>query len=126
METRELLLSILKQLIKSGEKITVSIVAEKANVSHSLIYNHYPDVLQIIKDAKKQQTSEKDKKTDSQVILKLRKENGVLKKQLSEIEQDDNAKTIELLTSHIQELYSMYDSLLEERNSFAERLKNSS
>jgi len=126
MTTKEQLLSILKKLEKSGEKISVSKVAEIANVSHSLIYNQYPDILQKIKDAKKQAKVEKEKLSDFQTINKLMAENKALKKQLSQVSKDDSLETIEQLTSYIQELYSMYDSLLEERNAFAERLIESS
>ena len=58
-------------------------------------------------------------KSQTEVLLR-RNEN--LKNKLFQAKKNDDKETIAMLMSHIQELYSMYDSLLEERNAFANRL----
>jgi hypothetical protein len=122
MVTRQQLLEILNELVSTGEKITSIKVAEKANVSHSLIYKNFPDVAYKIKEAKSKAKLEKAKNDDKESIRRLRKENERLKIRLSMVKNNANEEKIAQLTSHIQELYAMYDSILDERNSFAREL----
>ena len=70
------------------------------------------------KEQKKQELVEQQK-SQTEVLLR-RNEN--LKNKLFQAKKNDDKETIAMLMIHIQELYSMYDSLLEERNAFANRL----
>ena len=70
------------------------------------------------REQKKQEVVEQQK-SQTELLLK-RNEN--LKNKLFQAKKNDDKETIAMLMSHIQELYSMYDALLEERNAFANRL----
>ncbi|MEH6479436.1 MULTISPECIES: DUF6262 family protein [Pseudoalteromonas] len=122
MPTRELLLSCVREFKQSNERITIKKVADKCGVSHSLIYNRHPDIKEMINNLKKEQKKQElveQQKSQTEVLLR-RNEN--LKNKLFQAKKNDDKETITMLMIHIQELYSMYDSLLEERNAFANRL----
>ncbi len=122
MSTREQLLSCVKEFKQNNEPITITNVANKCGVSHSLIYNRHPDIKEMINNLKREQKKQEvveQQKSQTELLLK-RNEN--LKNKLFQAKKNDDKETIAMLMSHIQELYSMYDALLEERNAFANRL----
>ncbi|MDU0112294.1 hypothetical protein RT723_04630 [Psychrosphaera aquimarina] len=122
MNTREKLLTCVKKFEESNIPISISKVAGEVGISHSHISNNHPDIRDDIIRIKKEQKiqiliEKKNNKTE-----KLIKHNETLARKLSLAKDKQADKTIATLMAHIQELYSMYDSLLEERNSFAERI----
>ncbi|MGO2514430.1 hypothetical protein [Marinomonas polaris] len=125
IETRQQLEAIVTEMIATGEKINVSRVAAKAGVSNALIYNRYPDLKVRIQAAKEIQQSRKEQIEVTTEVEKLKSKLGKAKQNQEEAElmacsyQKQNAQ----LWEHIQEVYSMYDQVLAERNDFAERLK---
>ncbi len=122
MSTREQLLSCVKEFKQKNEPITITKVADKCDVSHSLIYNRHPDIAEMIKKLKKHQKEQTLIEQQKDQTEKLLKRNEKLESKLFEANKNDDKETIAMLITHIQELYSMYDSLLEERNAFANRL----
>jgi Ni,Fe-hydrogenase I small subunit len=122
MSTREQLLSCVKEFKQKNEPITITKVADKCGVSHSLIYNRHPDIAEMIKKLKKHQKEQTLIEQQKDQTEKLLKRNEKLESKLFEANKNDDKETIAMLITHIQELYSMYDSLLEERNAFANRL----
>lgn len=125
METRQQLEAIVTEMIASGEKINVSRVAAKAGVSNALIYNRYPELKVRIQTAKETQQSRKEKVEATTEVEKL--ESKLDKAKQKQVEAELMAcsyqKQNEQLWEHIQQVYSMYDQVLAERNDFAERLK---
>lgn len=122
MPTREQLLSCVKEFKQNNDPITITKVADKFGVSHSLIYNRHPDIAEMITKLKKHQKKQTLIKQQKDQTEKLLKRNEKLEHKLFEANKNDDKETIAMLITHIQELYSMYDSLLEERNAFANRL----
>ena len=55
MSTREQLLSCVKEFEQNNEPITITNVANKCGVSHSLIYNRHPDIKEMINNLKREQ-----------------------------------------------------------------------
>jgi predicted Holliday junction resolvase-like endonuclease len=100
----------------------ISKVAEQCGVSHSLIYNRHPDIKEMINNLKKKQKKQKIVDQEKNKTEKLLKMNQHLKKKLSEHKGREDKEMVSVLMAHIHELYSMYDSLLEERNAFAQQL----
>ncbi|NNN59237.1 hypothetical protein FKN08_24385 [Vibrio sp. 1-2 (7-a)] len=124
-DTKSRLDAIIAQMIASGEKVNVSRVAQKAGVSNALIYNRYPELKLKIQQAKLGQT-QKVKHIES--TLEIEKLKGRLTKSIQKQEEAElKAESLEnqnkKLWEHIQQVYSMYDQILAERNEFAERLK---
>ena len=122
MPTREQLLSCVKEFKHNNDPITITKVAHKFGVSHSLIYNRHPDIAEMITKLKKYQKEQALIEQQKDQTEKLLKRNAKLEQKLIEANKNDDKETIAMLLTHIQELYSMYDSLLEERNAFANRL----
>jgi Ni,Fe-hydrogenase I small subunit len=122
MPTREQLLSCVKEFKQNNDPITIKKVADKCGISHSLIYNRHPDIKEMINNLKKKQKEQTLVDQQKDQTGKLLKRNENLERKLSEAKKNDDKETIAMLITHIQELYSMYDSLLEERNAFANRL----
>ena len=122
MPTREQLLSCVKEFKQNNDPITIKKVADKCGISHSLIYNRHPDIAEMITKLKKHQKEQAIIELQKDQTDKLLKRNENLERKLSEAKKNDDKETIAMLITHIQELYSMYDSLLEERNAFANRL----
>ena len=124
-ETRQQLEAIVTEMIATGEKINVSRVAAKAGVSNALIYNRYPELKVRIQTAKETQQSRKEQIEVTTEVEKLKSKLDKAKQKQEEAElmaclyQKQN----EQLWEHIQQVYSMYDQVLAERNDFAERLK---
>lgn len=122
MSTREQLLACIKEFRENNVPITIKKVSEKCGVSHSLVYNRHPDIKEIINNLKKEQKQQKLVEKQKKHTEKLLIRNSNLERRLSQARQHDDKETIAVLMTHIQELYSMYDALLEERNAFAKRL----
>jgi len=128
METnkRGVIEKALQELIDAKEKINVSRVAKKANISNSLIYNHYRDLVNKINQASESQKQKNESLTNYQLIEKLKQEIQKMKQTSVDSKQlvSSYKKQNEILWNHIQEVYGMYDEILAERNGFAERLKH--
>ncbi|ABV87218.1 DUF6262 family protein [Shewanella pealeana] len=122
MDTREQLLSCVREFEQNSESITISKVAHKCGLSHSLIYNRHPDIKEMINNLKKKQKEQALVDQQKDQTKKLLKRNENLERKLAEAKGKDDKETIAMLMAHIHELYSMYDSLLEERNAFAQRI----
>lgn len=123
--TKSQLEAIISEMIASGEKVNVSRVAQKAGVSNALIYNRYPELKLKIQQAKLNQTQRTKQIESTTEIEKLK---GMLAKSKNKQEEAElMAKSYQQqnneLWEHIQQVYSMYDQVLAERNEFAERLK---
>lgn len=125
METRQQLETIVTEMIASGEKINVSRVASKAGVSNALIYNRYPELKVRIQTAKETQQSRKEQIEVTTEVEKLKSklDKAKQKQEEAELMACSYQKQNEQLWEHIQQVYSMYDQVLAERNDFAERLK---
>jgi AcrR family transcriptional regulator len=122
MDTREQLLSCVREFEQNNDPITISKVADKCGISHSLIYNRHPDIKEMINNLKKKQKEQALVEQQKDQAEKLLKRNENLERKLAEAKGKDDRETITMLMAHIHELYSMYDSLLEERNAFAQRI----
>ncbi len=124
-ETKQQLETIVTEMIATGEKINVSRVATKAGVSNALIYNRYPELKVRIQAAKETQQSRKEQIEVTTEVEKLKSKLDKAKKKQEEAERMacSYQKQNEQLWEHIQQVYSMYDQVLAERNDFAERLK---
>ncbi|ENA26936.1 MULTISPECIES: TetR/AcrR family transcriptional regulator [Pseudomonas] len=120
--TRDQLLQAIDQLVNSGGSISISAVAAICGVSHSLIYNRYPDLKERIKEFKRVQKDRQKTTTDQQLIDNLLAKNKVLLKKLEVQEKRQEEKNLNQLLAHLQQVYSMYDQLLEDRNRLVERL----
>jgi uncharacterized protein YnzC (UPF0291/DUF896 family) len=122
MDTREQLLSCVKSFEKNNDPISISKVAEKCGISHSLIYNRHPDIKEMINNLKKKQKEKVLLEQQKGQTEKLLKRNEYLERKFVDAKGTRDNVTIAMLMAHIHELYSMYDSLLEERNNFAQRI----
>lgn len=123
--TKSQLEAIISEMIASGEKVNVSRVAQKAGVSNALIYNRYPELKLKIQQAKLNQTQRTKQIESTTEIEKLK---GMLaksknKQEEAELMAQSYQQQNNELWEHIQQVYSMYDQVLAERNEFAERLK---
>ena len=125
MDTKGQLEAIIHQMIASGEKVNVSRVAQKAGVSNALIYNRYPELKLKIQQAKLGQTQKAKQIESTTEIEKLKGMLAKAKQKQEEAELRSQAiqNQNDQLWEHIQQVYSMYDQMLPERNDFAERLK---
>ncbi len=125
MDTKGQLEAIIHQMIASGEKVNVSRVAQKAGVSNALIYNRYPELKLKIQQAKLGQTQKAKQIESTTEIEKLKGMLAKAKQKQEEAELRSQAiqNQNDQLWEHIQQVYSMYDQMLAERNDFAERLK---
>ena len=125
MDTKGQLEAIIHQMIASGEKVNVSRVAQKAGVSNALIYNRYPELKLKSQQAKLGQTQKAKQIESTTEIEKLKGMLAKAKQKQEEAELRSQAiqNQNDQLWEHIQQVYSMYDQMLAERNDFAERLK---
>jgi AcrR family transcriptional regulator len=116
---------VLKNMVTNNEKINVSQVAKRLNLSHSAIYKLYPDKLLDIQNAEKRQKLKAAAITQGIELEKFRKQLTDLKaeKGISQNLVDSYRSQNEKLWEHIQHVYNMYDEMMAERNGFAERLK---
>lgn len=116
----------LSEMVANNEKINVSQVAKRLGISHSAIYKFNPEKISDIQAAQKRQKH----KAES---ISVGTENEQLKKKVESLQKsnlaykvlaDDMRTQNQSLWEHIQQVYNMYDEVLAERNSFAERLKH--
>lgn len=123
-DTREQIEDAINEMIALGVKINASRVAAKVGVSHSLIYNRYPDLRIKIDKLKADQQVESQKQESENKVSELQNEVQKLKNKVKILESKQSAykEQNEKLWNHIQEVYFMYDQILAERNEFAQRL----
>lgn len=122
MDTRSQILDAVEQMLAAGERLNIHAVAQRCGVSHSLIYNRYPDIKERIKELKQSQAVAKKASEDQELISKLLARNKALLRRSQAADGKDETMAFEALLVHVQQLYSMYDELLEDRNRLAARL----
>jgi len=122
LDTRSRIIRTLEQMVSAGENITISAVSAKCGVSHSLIYNRYPDLKERIKELKAAHKARQKAENEKELIQNLLAKNKALKDRIKEDRCSQAEDSFKLMLVHVQQLYSMYDQLLEERNRLAERL----
>lgn len=120
--TRQQLFESLDQLIAQGKKVTIKSVADNAGLSHSVIYNRYPELKSYIKKAQEDQEAQRERLLDKETInrLKTKLASAKTKAYSSKNEQD---VLMPILLAHLSEVYSMCDQLAEERDELARQLK---
>ena len=123
--TKALIRETLSRMLADDQKINISKVAEKSGVSHSLIYNRYPDLAYEINQAKERQKNKRSSIEASQEVQILKSQINNLKQSVADYKKvaQSYREQNEELWEHIQQVYGMYDQVLAERNGFAERLK---
>jgi AcrR family transcriptional regulator len=107
---------------QDGEVISITEVAKRCGISHSLIYNRHPDIRELIKNVKSDQRKQALIKEQYDKTEKLVEQNRKLSCRLKKAKQTNDKQTVNQLMGHLQTIYSMYDDLLEERNEFAKRI----
>ena len=75
-DTRKTLIDSLHELILEGKKISIKSVAEKAGLSHSIIYNRYPELKCIIKEEQQKQADQLQKNKERNEEIGHDKNNG--------------------------------------------------
>lgn len=125
VDTKQQIEAIITDMIASGEKINVSRVAVKAGVSNALIYNRYPELKVRIQTAKEKQQNKVQQIETTTELEKVKSKFDKAKQKQSDAEDlaESYKRQNDELWEHIQQVYSMYDQVLAERNDFAERLK---
>lgn len=123
--TRDKIGKVIDEMLAANEKISIYSVAEKCGISHSLIYNRYPDLKERIKELKGVQRERSKAADDETAIATLTAKNKALREKLQTRLLAAKTAELKLLLGHVQEVYSMYDSLLEDRNRLAEKLASS-
>lgn len=120
--TRQQLFDSLQQLITQGKKVTIKSVADNAGLSHSVIYNRYPELKSHIKKAQEEQEAQRERLQDKETIHRLTTKLASAK---TKVDRSKNSQEVSIpaLLAHLQEVYSMYDQILEERNEFARQLQ---
>lgn len=122
MDTREQIEQAIQQMMEAGESISINAVAEKCDVSHSLIYNRYPDLKEKIKELKVSQKARQKSDNDEALISSLLAKNKALREQIKSENSGQAEEAFKSVLTHVQQVYSMYDQLLDDRNKLAERL----
>jgi AcrR family transcriptional regulator len=122
LDTRSQIIQALEKMVATGENINISAVAAKCGVSHSLIYNRYPDLKERIKELKAAHKARQKVANDKELIDTLLAKNKALKDRVKEDRSGQAEDNFKRMLVHVQQVYSMYDQLLEERNRLAERL----
>lgn len=122
MDTREQIEQAIKQILETGGNISISAVAENCGVSHSLIYNRYPDLKEKIKELKSAQKARQKTDSDEALISTLLAKNKALQEKVKAENSGQAEDAFKSMLSHVQQVYSMYDQLLDDRNKLAERL----
>ena len=116
----------LAEMAGNDEKINVSQVAKRLGISNSAIYKYNPEKISDIQAAQNRQRNKAESISLGTENEKLKKEIEALKAsngQYKGLTNDYKAQN-ESLWEHIQQVYSMYDEILAERDGFAERLKH--
>ncbi|MCG8315520.1 MAG: hypothetical protein MI976_20110 [Pseudomonadales bacterium] len=119
--TRQSIMNSLDQLKNDDKKISIKSVADAAGISHSLIYNRYPELKLAIKNAQREQASYREKKLSEKKIESLQVKVRKLEEKSNQKVEQEQQSFPELL-ANLQQVYSMYDQVLEERNEFARQL----
>lgn len=120
--TRKSLIEALYELVSEGKKVSIKSVADRAGLSHSIIYNRYPDLKCIIKDEKIKQTEQLKRDRDIVELEKLKTKLSSIKRKNQKLEKE-KSKDFPSLLAHIQQVYSMYDQLAEEHVEALNRLR---
>jgi len=122
MDTREQIEQAIQQMQEAGESISINAVAAKCGISHSLIYNRYPDLSVKIKELKAGQKARQKSESDEALIASLLAKNKALQEKIKSDNSGQAEEAFKSVLSHVQQVYSMYDQLLDDRNKLAERL----
>ncbi len=122
MDTRALISKTIEDMAQQGDKLSIHAVAKRCGISHSLIYNRYPDLKEHIKALKKQQRARASADSDAAVISKLVAKNQALTAKIDAENPAQYRAVIDGLVAHLHEVYAMYDQLLDDRNKLAARL----
>ena len=122
-DTRKTLIDSLHELILEGKKISIKSVAEKAGLSHSIIYNRYPELKCIIKEEQQKQADQLQRNKERNELEKLKNKLLSAKKKSKKLEQTQ-INEIPALLAHIQQVYSMYDQLAEEHVEVLNKLRD--
>jgi len=120
--TRQSLIDALYQLVSEGKKVSIKSVADRAGLSHSIIYNRYPELKCIIKDEQVKQTEHLKRDREIAELEKLKSKLSSVKIKNQKLEQEKSTDFPALL-AHIQQVYSMYDQLAEEHVEALNRLR---
>jgi AcrR family transcriptional regulator len=120
---RDKIIKVIEGMWAANEKMSIHSVAHKCDVSHSLIYNRYPDLKERIKELKAKQQVKIQAANEQKIIEKLIAQNKALKTNLKAAKSDEDDKSFKALLAHITEVYRMYDELRVDRDSLAERLR---
>lgn len=121
--TRKSLMEALCELVGEGKKVSIKSVADRAGLSHSVIYNRYPDLKCIIKDEQVKQTERLKRDKDIAELEKLKSKLSSTKRKNQKLEQEKSMEVPALL-AHIQQVYSMYDQLAEVHVEALNRLRD--
>jgi hypothetical protein len=105
------------------KKISIKSVAEKAGLSHSIIYNRYPELKCIIKEEQQRQADQLQRNKERNELEKLKNKLLSAKKKSKKLEQTQ-INEIPALLAHIQQVYSMYDQLAEEHVEVLNKLRD--
>lgn len=121
-DTRKTLIDSLHELILEGKKISIKSVAEKAGLSHSIIYNRYPELKCIIKEEQQRQADQLQRNKERNELEKLKNKLLSANKKSKKLEQTQ-INEVPALLAHIQQVYSMYDQLAEEHVEVLNKLR---
>ena len=121
-DTRKTLIDSLHELILEGKKISIKSVAEKAGLSHSIIYNRYPELKCIIKEEQQKQADQLQRNKERNELEKLKNKLLSANKKSKKLEQTQ-INEVPALLAHIQQVYSMYDQLAEEHVEVLNKLR---
>lgn len=126
MDTREQIENAIEQMLEAGEKINASRVASRIGISHSLIYNRYPDLRVRIDKLKLDQQSDYKRQAAEVKVSELQEDLQKLKYKVKSLESNEQGykEQNKKLWEHLQQVYFMYDQVLAERNEFAQKLKH--
>lgn len=122
-DTRKTLIDSLHELILEGKKISIKSVAEKAGLSHSIIYNRYPELKCIIKEEQQRQADQLQRNKERNELEKLKNKLLSANKKSKKLEQTQ-INEVPALLAHIQQVYSMYDQLAEEHVEVLNKLRD--
>ncbi len=122
LDTRTQILQAIDQMLEAGERISINAIASRCGISHSLIYNRYPDLKERIKELKTTQAARQKTQDAEALIDSLLAKNKALQAKVKLEPQKQAEEGFKAMLVHTQQVYSMYDQLLEDRNRLAVRL----
>ncbi|MGE5470500.1 MAG: hypothetical protein ACM3X0_06870 [Bacteroidota bacterium] len=120
--TRDRIVEAIEVMLATNESININAVAKKCGISHALIYNRYPDLKERIKELKEAQCEKRKAADDQALVAKLMAQNKALLERVKAYERAQDAAAFKALLAHAQEVYSMYDGLLDDRNRLAAKV----